>query len=488
MPTAISSLLTSKDPSACRLRVSENQRFLVRQDGSPFSWFADTAWELFHRLTREEAAYYLEKRTEQGFTLIQTVVLAEFEGIRQPNAYGECALVEEDPTRPNEAYFRHVDWIVEKANCLGLVVGMLPTWGDKVGRTHGDGPQIFTTNNARVYGEVLGRRYRHADLVWIIGGDRLADDNEKRQIWRSLAEGLRAGDSGTHLVTFHPRGGDDVVSTSAHPFPNADPLLDFNMRQNGHGDHTKIWQRIADDYAREPVKPVIDGEPLYEDHPIGFDAPNKGYSNAHDIRRFLYLDLFAGAFGHTYGHHSVWQFHNSGRGEGVNRPLQYWREALESPGAWQIRHARALLESRPFLSRIPDQDLVTSSSVPDAVPGAGARRIQATREAGGRYGMVYSASSRKYVVSTHALSGRKLHFWWFNPRDGSHVDLGSFEKRRYVEVSPPSLGEDIDFVFVVDDVRQCFPPPGSGKAVRLENTSTIRLGNGTENQDRGIAV
>jgi hypothetical protein len=54
---------------------------LVRPDGSPFSWFSDTAWELFHRLTREEAAYYLEKRTEQSFTLIQALILAEFEGV-----------------------------------------------------------------------------------------------------------------------------------------------------------------------------------------------------------------------------------------------------------------------------------------------------------------------------------------------------------------------------------------------------------------------
>jgi len=200
------------------------------------------------------------------------------------------------------------------------------------------------------------------------------DDGEERQIWRSLAEGLRMGDAGTHLLTFHPGGGDDVLSTSAHAFPNSDQLLDFNMRQNGHGDRTKTWQRIAEDYAREPVKPVLDGEPLYEDHPIGFDAGNQGYSNAHNVRRFLYLDLFAGAFGHTYGHHTVWQFHVPERGEGVNRPLGYWREALESPGAWQVQHARALLESRPFLSRIPDQGLVVPSAVPEAVPGTGSRR------------------------------------------------------------------------------------------------------------------
>ena len=344
MPKAPFSPIQPSETEVRRLRISENRRFLVRPDGSPFFWFADTAWELFHRLTREDAVYYLEKRAEQGFTLIQSVVLAEFEGIRRPNAYGDCALLGKDPTQPNEPYFQHVDWIVEKANRLGLVVGMLPTWGDKVGKTHGDGPRIFTEKNARVYGEILGRRYRRADLVWILGGDRLVDDDEKHQIWQSLAEGLRIGDAGTHLLTFHPPGGDDVLSTSAHAFPNSDRLLDFNMRQNGHGDRTKTWQRVADDYAREPVKPVLDGEPLYEEHPIGFDAANQGYSNVHDVRRFLYLDLFAGAFGHTYGHHTVWQFHVPERGEGINGPLGYWREALESPGAWQVQHARALLE------------------------------------------------------------------------------------------------------------------------------------------------
>jgi uncharacterized protein DUF4038/collagenase-like protein with putative collagen-binding domain len=253
------------------------------------------------------------------------------------------------------------------------------------------------------------------------------------------------------------------------------PMLDFNMRQNGHGDRTKVWQRIADDYAREPVKPVLDGEPLYEDHPIGFDSVNQGYSNAHDIRRFLYLELFAGAFGHTYGHHTVWQFHAPKRGEGINRPLENWQEALESPGAWQVRHARALLESRPFLDRIPDQGLVVPSSVPDAVPGTGARRIQGTRAADGRYGMVYSASSRSYVLCTDFLSGDVLRFWSFNPRDGTHVDLGLFDKRLRVQVSPPFLGENADFVLVVDDARQSFPPPGSGYASRPESGGKIRL-------------
>src|SRR6476646_235482 len=88
--------------------ISSNHRYLLK-DGKYFFWLGDTAWELFHRLTREEADEYLKRRAEQGFTVIQAVVLAEFDGLHKPNAYGDTPLVNDDPAKPNEAYFKHVD-------------------------------------------------------------------------------------------------------------------------------------------------------------------------------------------------------------------------------------------------------------------------------------------------------------------------------------------------------------------------------------------
>ena len=142
-----------------RLQVSENTRFLVTADGAPFFWLGDTAWELFHRLNREEAERYLRNRAERRFTVIQAVALAELDGLDDPNPYGERPLIDHDPARPNERYFEHVDWIVAKANALGLYVGLLPTWGDKWNKKWGVGPEIFTPENAEAYGEWLGRRY-----------------------------------------------------------------------------------------------------------------------------------------------------------------------------------------------------------------------------------------------------------------------------------------------------------------------------------------
>ena len=219
-----------------RLTVSANHRYLSTSDGKPFFYLGDTAWELFHRLNREDAALYLETRASQGYTVIQAVALAEEKGLTVPNAYGQRPLLDNDPLRPDlrpgpaDDYWDHVDWIVAKANALGLYVGFLPTWGDKWNRKWGVGPEIFTPANAEAYGEWLGRRYKDAGLIWILGGDRPVETAAHQETIRAMARGLRRGDQGTHLITFHPSGG----SGSAEAF-HAEPWLDFNMRQNGHG-------------------------------------------------------------------------------------------------------------------------------------------------------------------------------------------------------------------------------------------------------------
>src|SRR5437588_10119649 len=134
-----------------KLRVSDNKRFLVTQDGKPFFYLADTGWELFHRLDRKQAVEYLDIRAAQKFTAIQAVALSELDGITQPNAYGKLPLIDEDPTRPAVTpgsdsahpnqydYWDHVEYIVDQANARGLYIALLPSWASWVnsrGRDH----------------------------------------------------------------------------------------------------------------------------------------------------------------------------------------------------------------------------------------------------------------------------------------------------------------------------------------------------------------
>jgi Protein of unknown function (DUF4038)/Putative collagen-binding domain of a collagenase len=438
------------------LRVSDNRRFVVTADGRPFFWLGDTAWELFHRLTREEADLYLRNRAERRFTVIQAVALAELDGLHTPNAYGELPLRNDDPAQPNEAYFAHVDWVVSRANELGLYVGFLPTWGDKWNRKWGVGPEIFSSVSAERYGEWLGRRYAKAGIIWIVGGDRPIETESHRAIIEAMARGLRRGDGGAHLITFHPTGG----SGSSQYFHDA-PWLDVNMRQNGHGiEFTGRYDQTRADYDRVPAKPVIDGEPIYEDHPVSFEAKKYGHSVAADVRRPLYWDLFGGAFGHTYGHHSVWQMWAPGR-EPVNNPLMPWTEAILQPGAAQLQHARALLESRPFLTRVPDDTVVVMGAVPTSVPGAGRYRFAATRDLDRSYAMVYVPVGRPFAVRMNAIAGPRVTAWWFNPRDGRAARIGSYDAAGERTFTPPDAGELVDWVLVLDDERKNYPPPGT---------------------------
>ncbi len=449
-------LAAAQPPTLPPLKVSENRRFLLTADGAPFFWLGDTAWELFHRLDREEATHYLETRARQGFNVIQAVALAELDGLAEPNPFGELPLEGNDPRRPNEAYFAHVDHVIAEAARLGLYVALLPTWGDKWNKRWGVGPEIFDEENAAVFGEWLGRRYAGRNIVWVVGGDRPVDTPAHRAILQAMAQGLRRGDGGRHLITFHPSGN----RGSSEWFHNA-PWLDFNMRQNGHAiEFTGRYANTRADYDRHPVKPVLDGEPVYEDHPIDFKAPTLGHTTATDVRRPLYWNLFGGAFGHTYGHHSVWQMHEPGR-QPVNHPLMTWREALEQPGAWQMRHGRRLMESRPFLSRVPYDDLLVTGPVATAMPGAGRYRFVATRERDGAFAMVYAPATRPFTVRMHLVSGGTVRAWWFNPRDGTAERIGEFPAAGERTFLPPRPGDDLDWVLVLDDATRGFGPPGA---------------------------
>lgn len=439
-----------------RLRVSDNQRFLVTATGEPFFWLGDTAWELFHRLTREEAAFYFATRQRQRFNVIQAVALAEFDGLHTPNAYGEKPLSNDDPTQPNERYFAYLDELIQMAAAHDLYVGLLPTWGDKVNHNQwGTGPVVFNEQNARVYGRYLGERYRdYTNIIWILGGDRPAihEQVDYRPVWRAMAAGIDEATNGVALMTYHPMG---KMSTSA--WLHEETWLDFNMMQSGHGAgrDTPVWSMITHDYNLQPTKPTLDSEPNYEDHPVNpwpkWD-PNNGYFRDYDVRKQLYRSVFAGGCGVTYGHHAMWQFCDPARREVVNHADRPWTEAIERAGANQVQFLRNLLESRPYLERVPDQDLLVTPS------GLAESHVCATRDAKGRYALVYLPTGEPVTIQLDKLAVGLLRGWWYNPRTGQATLIGDVLPLKAASFTPPVDGPD--WVLVLDEEKQNFDAPG----------------------------
>jgi hypothetical protein len=429
------------------LTIHPSRRFLMWENGTPFFYLGDTAWELFHRLNRQEAALYLKDRAAKGFTVIQAVALAELDGLHTPNPYGQTPLINDDPTRPNEEYWKHVDEIVDMANRLGLFIGLLPTWGDKWNKRWGVGPEIFTPQNARIYGEWIGNRYKGRKIIWILGGDRDLESERHYAILRGMAEGIRAAVGRSQLMSFHPTG-----QHHSSQYFHKDDWLDFNMVQSGHIQNNENWKFITKDYALTPVKPCMDAEPGYENIASHFD-PKNGFMTAHDSRKFAYWALFAGAHGHTYGCNEVWQMWQPGREPVLHAHLP-WKEAIKLPGSSQMQYAKRLLLSRPFFNRIPDQSILAMED------GAGAYHVRATRASDGSYAMIYLPLRKPVQVHMDKIAGKRAVAWWYDPRTGKAKQAGAFATSGVQQFIPPPVPDGSDWVLVLDEEGRGFAEPG----------------------------
>jgi hypothetical protein len=470
-------LLLASITLQAQIKVSDNHRFLTTANGDPFFWLGDTSWELFHRLTREEIDEFLDIRKQQGFNVIQAVALAEFNGIRQPNRYGDLPLNNEDPTQllvtpggdPSDDYqydyWDHVDYAIGKIEEKGMFVGLLPTWGDKVAHMWGDGPIIFNERNAATYAETLATRYKdRKNIIWILGGDRPAIYSFKRDgvekqynelaIWRAMGLGLESVLGKEAFITYHTYGG----NSSSKDLHN-ESWLDMNSFQSGHGAReTESWTFVKNDLALHPPKPVLDMEPCYEDHPVNpwdgkWTRAGRGYFTAYDVRARIYRSVFAGGCGVTYGHHHIWQFLNKDLYEPINTgdTIIGWRQATRAQAAGEMQYLKALMLSRPFISRIPDQSMIKN-------PGKDYRDlVVATRDEEGTYAMIYLPQSRKVEVDLSKLNGMTKNVWWFDPRTGSAAG-GVRVKGKQATFTPPSIGQD--WILVIDDATAGYPKPG----------------------------
>lgn len=381
---------------------------LLERDGEPTYLLGDTAWEALRRLTADEADLYLETRAAQGFNAVFTVALPEYEPLDEPGAVGATPFHDLDPVRPDERYWRHVDRFVEKAASLGLTVGLNPAWGNH----WADEPLLFDAGSAERYARWIAERYADADLIWMIGGDR----EVTTPAHRAVVEAFAAGVAGRQPVAFHPRG----HGSSADVFPDA-PWLDIHMVQSGHtGWGTPNYQLIEQDLRWE--RPVVDGEPNYENHPVMTPPRHPGgiweragdwrFDDA-DVRRAAYHATFAGAAGHVYGCHDIWQFNDEAQRRPMNASNLPWQEALQLPGAVQMGHLARLLREVRFAEWAPDQSVIST--------GAGflAGHQRAMVRTGPPGVLVYVPPGRAPQLDLNRWGERDWSTRWWHPIDGT---------------------------------------------------------------------
>ena len=165
------------------LELSSDHRHLADRKGVPFLYNADTPWMLFLKLTEAEAGEYMAFRKKQGFNTLQTQ-LTGFLGMT--NRAGDRPFAgtatEQDFSKPNEAFFSHVDRVVKEARRQGLLLSIAPAWSDCcgvgwAGKEQDGSPKPMNRNGvekSRELGRWLGRRYGQCEnIMWILGVDTL---------------------------------------------------------------------------------------------------------------------------------------------------------------------------------------------------------------------------------------------------------------------------------------------------------------------------
>jgi hypothetical protein len=433
------------------LSVAPGGHYLL-SGGKPFFWMGDTAWLLLSRTSRAEAEQYLQTRKRQGFNVIQVMVLHT---PKMANPATGPALIDGDPGKPRTTpgsdpakpgeydYWDHLDWVAKRAEQLGIYLALVPCWGSIADAN------TLNLQNAATYGRFIAERYKdQPNIIWLNGGDTRSEMHTA--VWDTLGATIRRYDP-KHLITFHPIGRTD----SAWQWHTA-PWLDFNMFQSGHRSYAQEgpsahgednWRYVADDWARVPAKPVIDGEPSYENIPQGLhEATPQPRWKAEDARRYAWWAVLAGAFGHTYGENHVMQFFTPGADTANFEPNMPWTEAIEAPGANQMRYLRRLLESRPMLERVPDQSLIVDN-------GERYDRVLASR--GKRYTYAYTYTGRPFTVRLGKTSGAKVHAEWYSPRDGTVAAAGIFANKGQHRFDPPGeTAPGNDWVLVLDDAAR----------------------------------
>ncbi len=379
------------------IKVGPDKRHFVDRDGKPYFWLGDTAWPLLAQYTREQAEAYLRNRGAKGFTVIQCVIAwgrgTGFESrFPMANFAGDKPWLNDDPSTPNDAYFRNVDNLLKFADQQGLILAMLPTWGYYVNDV-----QVLTTRNARSYGRWLGRRYKDApNVVWINGGDRIATGFE--DVYRELAGGLREGDEGAHLITYHPCGG-----RSSSQYFHGEDWLGFNMIETWT-DWPQIYPAIVSDALRSPVKPVVLGEGAYEngpEYPLGPITPLI-------VRRQAWWSFMAGGY-HTYGQNQMWRMEEG------------WDKTFDTPGAADVARMKEIVTSLPWAELVPDQGVFAS--------GAGSERTlnTAMRSLNGDRVLVYLSSQCTVFLRLDKIASRRCSATWINPATNERRDAGTYE-------------------------------------------------------------
>ncbi len=432
--------------TAYPLAVSVDGRHILDNNGSILFFHGESPWHLFARLTREETTLYLDDRKARGFDalLVALFVSDGYNGSTR-NAYGEEPFQSPgDFSAPNEAYFAHIDWVMQEAQARNFTLFIVPAYMGYNCGSQGWCAEMLQAGatTLRSFGGWIGTRYRdRPNIVWVHGGDTDARDYGAMDELQAVVDGILAADN-AHLSTAHCNRNESAADCYALPW------LQVNTT---YSDCMQTPQRLLSDYNRSPRRPFVFIEGIYEGE---FNFTQRC------LRSQAYWSLLGGAVGQFYGSGQIWDF-----------PAN-WESGLQSPGIDSMLRFRKLQLSRPWPLLEPDYGHTTLTA---GVGLIGSNDYApAARASDGSTAIAYLPSARTVTMAMGRISGSNAVAWWYDPLTGTASQIGTFPTTGTQNFTSPSSQE---WVLVVDDEAKNFVPPGQvevGMAVRNADWGEVK--------------
>ena len=439
-PTALKAAAPSAArPPAFPLKVSQNHRYLVDENGTPFLIVGDSPQEIMSRLTEKEAEFYFADREAHGFNTLGWIdaacagqdnptnpLAATPDGIRPFTAFlsGGNDYRYYDLSKPNEAYFVRLDHMVQMAMNHHLAVFIDPIetilWLPTL-RNNG-------VKGAYEYGQFLGRRYvGFKNVMWVNGNDfGTWHAGEKGALLQAAKQGV-----GPFVRTWRERNDDLLVQAVARGIRSQAPqqLQTIELQPptsssfddsvwiplielNGTYSYAPTYIQMLKSYNQRPAAPVFLMEAHYEFEDIG---------DPHDLgtpyveRKQAYWAMLSGGTGQFHGSRYSELFPNG------------WQNNIDTSSVQQIGYWKSLFLSLPWQNLIPDQD---HSIVRSGMGSYGSLQTPvstndyaiAAKTADGSTVVIYIPALRPISVNMAVLS-RAAYAEWFDPSSGTYRDV-----------------------------------------------------------------
>ena len=453
------------------VRVPKNGLHFQYADGEPFFFLGDTVWAVntlrcgLGEQTDGDFFSWLKDRKAKGFT---TACVQFFRRLNQSNEGGypfpnnttDNGVFSE----LNPDFFKYLDTRMDYIWNAGLVVTAHPTW---FGKAQG-GMTNISVLDAQLITRYLLARYGSFNIIYSLSGEYqhsyLDMSNPwTRSDWQNLGSMVKKWNVYDHPVSVMPMG----IQETKNSFPpeansgssagefHQEAWLDHNWIQTGHRLSLMhlIPKTIKENRNLLPPKPVIQSEGWYE----GFEDTNLFVQcNDSHIRWQAWVSYLCGAAGYIYGHGDVWRYFSKLGDPNPKNMISDEHEMLDrglnARGAVNLGHLRHFFDRIAWWKLKPRQDLINTEGLFAQEATETYLRVPYCAAAPGKlYVVYYPLGTGKKKKEMQLESGYDYSARWFNPRDGSFVDIQKPRLDQNGVWSVPVTPGSLDWVLLLEN-------------------------------------